>query len=135
MFILLCNFYIIIRTKELYSLVSNFKYHIAGNLCRCTGYRPILQGLITLTTSNKVSNGCPMGEKCCMKFRLIENNVESPSSTPNKVVNGYSTENKCCMNTKSIENNVEDSLYSSEFLPYDPSQEPIFPPELKVKIN
>ena len=34
---------------------------VTGNLCRCTGYRPILQGFQSFTTSA----GCPMGERCC----------------------------------------------------------------------
>lgn len=59
---------------------------------------------MTLTTHDKISNGCPMGNKCCMK-------------------------------TKSIENDDENMSNSSEFVPYDPSQEPIFPPELIVRIN
>jgi len=41
---------------------------------------------------------------------------------------------KCCMKTKTTEDDVEDSkTNSSDFLPYDPSQEPIFPPELIVR--
>jgi len=44
--------------------------------------------------------------------------------------------NKCCMKTKKIENDTEDNMsISSEFLPYDPSQEPIFPPEIIVRIK
>lgn len=70
-------------------------------MCRCTGYRPILQGLVTLTTSKDIFNNCSMGKKCCMK-------------------------------NKSIENNVDKTTSSSNFLPYDSSQEPIFPPELVV---
>jgi len=86
--------------QSVYSHIAN--YYISGNLCRCTGYRPILEGLMTLTTCDKISNGCSMGNKCCMK-------------------------------NKKIENDAEDMSYSSEFLPYDPSQEPIFPPELIVR--
>ena len=45
---------------------------------------------------------------------------------------------KCCKNKKSP---LEDDGYnkvlydSSEFVPYDPSQEPIFPPELQLNVN
>lgn len=42
--------------------------------------------------------------------------------------------NKCCMKSKTIENNDEDK-FESDYLPYDPSQEPIFPPELMVRKN
>lgn len=59
---------------------------------------------MTLTTRDKISNGCSMGNKCCMK-------------------------------TKSIENDDKNTSNLSEFVPYDSSQEPIFPPELIVRIN
>lgn len=76
---------------------------ISGNLCRCTGYRPILEGLITLTNDN-ISNGCSMGNECCMK-------------------------------TKTTDNCIGNATNFSHFLPYDSSQEPIFPPELIVRYN
>ncbi|CAH1710177.1 unnamed protein product [Chironomus riparius] len=70
-----------------------------GNLCRCTGYRPIIEGYRTFTKEY----ACGMGDKCC------------------KV-----TGNGC-------NGEVEDKLFEpSEFAPYNPSQEPIFPPELKL---
>ncbi|CAG9798533.1 unnamed protein product [Chironomus riparius] len=70
-----------------------------GNLCRCTGYRPIIEGYRTFTKEY----ACGMGDKCCK-------------------VSG----NGC-------NGEVEDKLFEpSQFAPYNPSQEPIFPPELKL---
>lgn len=72
-----------------------------GNLCRCTGYRPIIEGYRTFTEGN-----CAMGEKCCKN-----GGTGCGSGVPEKL------------------------FETSEFTPYDASQEPIFPPELKLSTN
>lgn len=72
-----------------------------GNLCRCTGYRPIIEGYRTFTKEYE----CAMGEKCCKNQN-----------------------NKC----GGEEDRADELFKISEFTPFDPSQEPIFPPELRV---
>ncbi|KAF6321937.1 hypothetical protein mRhiFer1_018423 [Rhinolophus ferrumequinum] len=74
---------------------------VEGNLCRCTGYRPILQGFRTFARDG----GCCGGNK----------------DNPN-----------CCMNQKKDHMVIlSPSLFNPEdFMPLDPTQEPIFPPEL-----
>ncbi|GBP61903.1 Xanthine dehydrogenase [Eumeta japonica] len=98
---------------------SDLEVAFQGNLCRCTGYRAIIEGYKTFVEDweteqmlngnhnevhNGASNGCPMGKDCCK-------------------------------NIKSSNEKKDESEYifdKSSFAPYDPSQEPIFPPELKL---
>ncbi|XP_014488369.1 PREDICTED: xanthine dehydrogenase isoform X2 [Dinoponera quadriceps] len=92
--------------------MTNLEIAFQGNLCRCTGYRPIIEGFKTFTEeweqSQLMANVrekeindkrvCSMGDACCKKKAFTS------------------------------------ELFSSkEFCPYNPSQEPIFPPKLKIE--
>uniref|UniRef100_A0A8C1R587 Xanthine dehydrogenase/oxidase n=2 Tax=Cyprinus carpio TaxID=7962 RepID=A0A8C1R587_CYPCA len=76
-----------------------------GNLCRCTGYRPILEGYRSFTKDGGCCGGKAQSNGCCM---TNEHTQEHDSSTL-----------------------PAQKLYDqSEFMPLDPTQEIIFPPEL-----
>ncbi|XP_067680306.1 xanthine dehydrogenase/oxidase-like [Haliotis asinina] len=105
-----CGFCTPGMVMSMYTLLRNnpepteddIRSFLDGNLCRCTGYRPILDGF------NKFSKGvCGKGDQCCRN--TIYDNVPNGSVSTNgdTVPNGTS------------------------FPPYDQTQEPIFPPELK----
>uniref|UniRef100_A0A182T8S9 Xanthine dehydrogenase n=1 Tax=Anopheles maculatus TaxID=74869 RepID=A0A182T8S9_9DIPT len=99
------SMYSLLRSSPVPSM-KQLEVAFQGNLCRCTGYRPILEGYKTFT--KEFGTNCAMGDKCCR--------------------NGNS---KGCGQNGNEE--VDNELFQpSEFIPYDPSQEPIFPPELKL---
>ncbi|CAL8306974.1 unnamed protein product [Merluccius merluccius] len=74
---------------------------LGGNLCRCTGYRPIIDSCRTFSQESKCCQG-NRGVGCCLNE---EESTEPEPSAP--------------------------QLFNKEdFLPLDPTQELIFPPEL-----
>ncbi|XP_059170556.1 xanthine dehydrogenase/oxidase-like [Physella acuta] len=98
--------------KQLYDALD-------GNLCRCTGYRPILDGLYPLT---KEYAACPMGDNCC---RNDDTSISSSCGTSNDDCNGFGYSTGYNTDEYYDKNKKQESLY-------DPTQEPIFPPELKL---
>nr|XP_060610128.1 xanthine dehydrogenase/oxidase [Anolis sagrei ordinatus] len=103
-----------------------------GNLCRCTGYRPILEGYRTFAKDWGCCRRTVNGLGCCMAGK--ENNMGNlDQGCGKKLVNGSG----CCMNGKEDSTDlISTSLFNpSGFQPLDPTQEPIFPPELLTHNN
>ncbi|MCL4136334.1 UNVERIFIED_CONTAM: hypothetical protein GTU68_064822 [Idotea baltica] len=51
--------------------MSEIEDSLVGNLCRCTGYRPILEGFRTFSQEANATNGC--GKQDCCKLKEKSN--------------------------------------------------------------
>ncbi|XP_019132540.2 aldehyde oxidase 6 isoform X2 [Larimichthys crocea] len=93
------SMYALLRNKP-QPTMEDITEALAGNLCRCTGYRPIVDGCRTFCQ-----------EADCCRANVAAN---------------------CCLNGEGDEAEHEKpQLFDKEvFLPLDPTQELIFPPEL-----
>ncbi|KAI5635559.1 molybdopterin-binding domain of aldehyde dehydrogenase domain-containing protein [Phthorimaea operculella] len=105
------SMYTLLRNKNKIEY-KDIEKTLQGNLCRCTGYRPIIEGFKTFMESWEQT------------YAKLDSN--------DGLVNGCAMGKDCCRNKKSADDDNPQLFNKSTFQPYDPTQEPIFPPELKL---
>ncbi|XP_029612223.1 aldehyde oxidase 5 isoform X1 [Salmo trutta] len=105
------SMYTLLRNKP-HPTMEDIREALGGNLCRCTGYRPIIDGFKTFCVASE------NGEGCCQNGQ----NGESGG--------------KCCIENgtkKHKDSDISEELFHMDnVLPLDPSQDLIFPPELMI---
>jgi xanthine dehydrogenase/oxidase len=112
------SMYTLIRNNAFPSM-AEVETAFQGNLCRCTGYRPILEGYKTLTSDGGCCGQRGANGGCCMQ--------QTDSGLG-------SDENSEVSSTNGSESSTVSTLFDpSTFKNYDPSMEIIFPSELQVQ--
>uniref|UniRef100_A0A8C7RBF0 Aldehyde oxidase 5 n=1 Tax=Oncorhynchus mykiss TaxID=8022 RepID=A0A8C7RBF0_ONCMY len=100
------SMYTLLRNKP-HPTMEDIREALGGNLCRCTGYRPIIDGFKTFCDVSNAFNLFPQAS--CLIQR----------------------KNDCVLNKYLIPCQISEELFHMDnVLPLDPSQDLIFPPEL-----
>lgn len=127
------SMYSLLRSKSNITF-NDMEVAFQGNLCRCTGYRAIIEGYKTFLEdweAKRITNGS----------NGTTNGLNGTNDHTNGSANDQNGQNgvcgmgkDCCKfkTDKKEESETEHIFDRSSFLPYDPTQEPIFPPELKL---
>lgn len=133
------SMYALLRSKKTKPTELEIEEALGGNLCRCTGYRPILEGFKTFArnapdsaysgetingSANGVANGDGHGSHLNGDAHLNGKSSTTPicPSTGQPCTNG-------CGNTPAAK-----ALGAAEDDPVTAVREPIFPPELKRRV-
>ncbi|XP_067116672.1 aldehyde oxidase 5 [Osmerus mordax] len=98
------SMYTLLRNKP-QPTMEDIREALGGNLCRCTGYRPIIDGFKTFCGTSECCQNGECGGKCCLQ----------------NGTNGHEDGDIC-----------QELFCMDEVLPLDPSQDLIFPPELMI---
>ncbi|XP_075036204.1 aldehyde oxidase-like [Mixophyes fleayi] len=122
-----CGFCTPGMVMSMYSLLRNHpkptmqQIHeaLGGNLCRCTGYRPIMDGCKTFC--NKTD---------CCQLKQNGTSCENGDTSKSNGVNGLDE-----THDSALEDICTGLFQEDSFLPLDPTQELIFPPELILLNN
>lgn len=108
------SMYALLRTKPFPSM-NDIEVAFQGNLCRCTGYRAILEGFRTFTEEWE-------------RTRLLNIHNNGSCSEPERPC---AMADNCCK--RAFTSDLIDLFDSKNFSHYQITQEPIFPPKLMVK--
>ncbi|KAM4602225.1 xanthine dehydrogenase/oxidase isoform 2-T2 [Polymixia lowei] len=112
------SMYALLRNKP-QPTMADLEEAFQGNLCRCTGYRPILEGFKTFTKEGGCCGGRGRDNGCCMT---------NGSATDGTLTNGSEADR---LSEGQDPSSQHAPLFNmAEFMPFDPTQEVIFPPQL-----
>uniref|UniRef100_A0A6N2L4E9 xanthine dehydrogenase n=1 Tax=Salix viminalis TaxID=40686 RepID=A0A6N2L4E9_SALVM len=122
------SMYALLRSSELPPTEEQIEECLAGNLCRCTGYRPIIDAFQVFAKTddafytNTSSSDLQSGEFLCPS-------TGKPCSCKSKGLNGAET----CKKSTANENKYEPVSYSEVDGSTYTDKELIFPPELLLR--
>lgn len=121
------SMYTLLRNSPV-PVMAQIDEYMTGNLCRCTGYRPIIDAFRSFTSDGrKALQGCGRKDCCQLNGKMANGKVDAADE---EYANGISDDQVPLYEETDISAALHDE---ADFKPYDPTQEIIFPPELKVR--